>query len=107
MDPPSIPCVSRERLFCARNLISFNRNTENIAFELLGVNCDVLDNIKNLLDSQNSNEAFICTKCNMKLRKNIMPSVWVLNNLHVKEVPDEIKSLNMYKQILIQRAKTF
>ena len=36
-----------------------------------------------------------------------MPSTYILNNLFVKEIPDQLIVLNMCEKMLIQRAKAF
>ena len=50
---------------------------------------------------------FICKYCYLKIKDNYVPSMSILNNLEVVEMPKELSSLNMYETILIQRAKVF
>ena len=52
-------------------------------------------------------DSHICGYCLQCFKKFTLPSLCVLNNLIVTEVPDVIKCLNMYEKILIQRAKAF
>ncbi|XP_031785938.1 uncharacterized protein LOC116417348 [Nasonia vitripennis] len=105
-DPPTIPCISCERLFCARDIQHYDQNNAtNVAFELLGIERENL--FQKLKKLHNITDNSICRPCLTNLRKNIMPSNCILNNLFVGEVPEEIRSLNMIEKILIQRAKAF
>lgn len=54
-----------------------------------------------------SEREYICKYCLLKLKNNEMPPTCILNNFDSGNTPIEITELNMYENILIQRAKSF
>jgi|GEM_PF-3635344 len=102
IDPPLIACISCEKLCCKKNihLIDVSRNISygSMWAKLMDLVCKRLER-----DDIYS----ICRYCRDKFRKNEMPPTCILNELEVLPVPPEILNLNIYEQILIQRAKAF
>ena len=101
-DTSFIPCISCEKLWCKRNVTSFEI-LESKKFDSQQIWNRLMDHYKSLI----SETLFVCMFCYQKLSKSVMPSTCILINLEVKSVPDEIKCLNEYEKMLIQRAKAF
>ncbi|KAJ8671560.1 hypothetical protein QAD02_002819 [Eretmocerus hayati] len=114
LDPPRIPCVSCERL-CASHYVSpVEKHLEpNIAECLLGNGSQDLSEatcwkqLQDLYDPEEYMTSFICNHCSKYLKCNKIPSLSILNNLRTDEVLEEIRSLNRFEQMLIQRAEAF
>lgn len=49
----------------------------------------------------------ICNNCRGFLKKNKIPTLASINGLGVDEIPEVLEKLNIYEEILIQRAKCF
>jgi hypothetical protein len=49
----------------------------------------------------------ICDYCSGKLRANSIPPRFVLNGLETDPLPDELRDLNLFESIIIQKAKCF
>lgn len=103
MDPPRIPCISCERLFCERDIKYIDLSEP----ALWKVNNESWTHLMNYCKINRTADSHICQYCLQCFKKCTLPSLCVLNNLIVTEVPDVIKCLNMYEKILIQRAKAF
>lgn len=111
-DPPKTPCVSCERLLSIRSLklVSKVCNYFHSLPELLNINSAKINywnKLKNLYEPEDFNNGFICQHCIGNLKNYSIPSMSILNNLSVKNVPEEIKKLNDFEKMLIQRAKAF
>ena len=50
---------------------------------------------------------YVCQYCRTKLNSNTIPPRSTLNGLEVDDIPKELRSLNIFEQILIQKAKAF
>ncbi|KAJ8684987.1 hypothetical protein QAD02_020780 [Eretmocerus hayati] len=123
-DPPSIPCISCERLCTSRyvdrvekHLIEndfgyFGLKSTSLMYDLIGggerdVDETWWEKLQDLYDSQYSRESFICHFCIGKLKKNQLPSLSIMNGLLTDKTPPEIQTLNRFEDVLIQRAKAF
>ncbi|KAJ8674621.1 hypothetical protein QAD02_010407 [Eretmocerus hayati] len=123
-DPPSIPCISCERLCTSRyvdrvekHLIEndsgyFGLKSTTLMFDLIGggerdVDKTWWEKLQDLYDSQYFRESFICHFCIGKLKKNQLPSLSIMNGLFTDKIPPEIQTLNRFERVLIQRAKAF
>lgn len=57
---------------------------------------------------QNTENLKICNKCFYHIYKSeTIPLYSILNNMHIRRIPDEISCLNFYEKMLIQRSKCF
>lgn len=61
----------------------------------------------NRMNENRSEADELCTYCFQRLKNDEVPSTCILNNLDFGSVPPEIKNLNEFERILIQRAKAF
>ncbi|KAI5733727.1 hypothetical protein M8J76_015236 [Diaphorina citri] len=101
LDTPKNECMSCRRLLCLRDVTNVKRIRKPIVTE-------VWTKLQAFYDSNDITPSpYVCHTCIGKLRSNTMPSTCVLNDLHYAPVPDEIKNLNNFEKMLIQRAKAF
>ena len=111
-NPPTIECISCERLFSSKNITHISELRKNyIIPKLLDMELDPkIDYVKKLLDhcaQENVTETAICKTCCTALKNYKLPSMCILNNLSVSELPPELCNLNNYEKMLIQRMKSF
>uniref|UniRef100_A0A6V7J257 DUF6570 domain-containing protein n=1 Tax=Bracon brevicornis TaxID=1563983 RepID=A0A6V7J257_9HYME len=101
MDTPEVPCVSCQRLQCKR----YVKAISNLRKEIVN---RFWDDLIKFVDENNAYASeYIGDYCLSKFRSNRSPSICILNGLNTREVPLEMKTLNEYEKILIQRAKVF
>ncbi|KAJ8682316.1 hypothetical protein QAD02_018108 [Eretmocerus hayati] len=115
MDPPRIPCISCERLCTSKYSSPVTKHLNPTISEclLLGdgaqntAELSYWKQLQSMYDPEEFNSSFICNHCSNHLKKNHLPSLCILNNLRTDEVPEEIRTLNRFEKMLIQRAKAF
>ncbi|KAL7290831.1 hypothetical protein TKK_0015569 [Trichogramma kaykai] len=121
LDTPIIPCVSCERLFRSKSVEKAETLSKRedpseelleLEFErLIGVplkkNVTKIDLLERHCGPNGFDGKYVCTTCRPKVKNNEMPSMCVLNNMAVAEIPIEISNLNEFEKTLIQRAKAF
>ncbi|KAJ8669196.1 hypothetical protein QAD02_000455 [Eretmocerus hayati] len=115
MDPPRIPCVSCERLCTSKYTTPVVKHLDPTISECLLLGDEIPGNaelsywkqLQSLYDPEEFNNSFICNHCSGHLKKNRLPSLCILNNLRSDKVPQEIRTLNRFEKMLIQRAKAF
>ncbi|KAJ8688062.1 hypothetical protein QAD02_023857 [Eretmocerus hayati] len=114
MDPPRIPCVSCERLCTSKYTTPVEKYLEPQVCEYLLGNEDenstepsYWQQLRSLYGPGEFETGFICDHCSKYLKVNRLPSLCILNNLQTDTVPEEIRTLNRFEKMLIQRAKAF
>ncbi|KAJ8665655.1 hypothetical protein QAD02_007317 [Eretmocerus hayati] len=115
MDPPRIPCISCERLCTSKYTSPVAKHLDPTISECLLLGDGVQElaessywkQLQSLYDPEEFNNSSICNHCSGHLKKNRLPSLCILNNLRADGVPEEIKTLNRFEKMLIQRAKAF
>ncbi|KAJ8685608.1 hypothetical protein QAD02_021401 [Eretmocerus hayati] len=123
-DPPSIPCISCERL-CTSGYVDRTEKhlieTNSKFFGLKGNPINMLlgdmqedgrgmtwrEKLQELYEPEYFKDSFICHHCIGKFKVEQLPSSCILNNLFTDEIPLEIQTLNMFEKMLVQRAKAF
>ena len=105
LDVPKYPCISCDKLCFKRecsqvhrlHTVPSNRYWDNL-FEFI----ESRPNVDDGLPTGN-----ICHYCLQYFRSDKLPPRCILNNLEFGDIPEEIKILNPYEKVLIQRAKCF
>ncbi|XP_044742220.1 uncharacterized protein LOC123303484 [Chrysoperla carnea] len=101
LDTPKNECISCQKLFCLAQLRKLSALRKPIE-------SNVWERLKRFIEEKKiTSSNFICRLCLDYIRKNILPANCILNDLYVGEIPNELKKLNEYEKILIQRAKAF
>ncbi|KAJ8682162.1 hypothetical protein QAD02_017954 [Eretmocerus hayati] len=126
-DPPCIPCISCERLCTSKytdrvekHIIESNskyfalKSNNNLLVSMLGGSYEQRNDekswwerLQDLHEPENFRNSFICHHCIGKFKLDQLPSLCVLNNLFIDNVPIELQTLNRFEKMLIQRAKAF
>lgn len=111
-DPPTVPCISCERLYSRKNVKYIeDMSNINVICTLLNVQPDDSENyVQQLLDycpKEGIEDTTICNNCYNKLKTNTLPSMCILNNLFTPTMPQELADLNNFEKVLIQRVKAF
>ena len=105
LDLAKYPCISCDKLSFEREcrridrleVVPSNRRWQNL-LNIVNSRPDFDDNLPT---------GYICNYCLGYFKSNRLPPRCVLNGLDFGTVPEEIKILNPYEKVLIQRAKTF
>jgi len=105
LDVPKYPCISCDKLCCQQDcsqvgrlkVVPSNRHWENL-LQFTKSRPHSNDDLPN---------SYICDYCVGYFRSNKLPPRCILNGLDFGVIPEEIKVLNPYERILIQRAKCF
>lgn len=105
LDVAKFPCISCDKLCFKRECSQVNRlrsvpcnRNWDILFEFIESRPHFNDGLPT---------GYICHHCLEYFRSDKMPPRCILNGLDFGVVPEEIKVLNPYEKILIQRAKCF
>ena len=112
-DAPVIPCISCERLFSRKSIKDALKLKSSLLIpELLDYKFkkDKKNYLQLFLDhceKENISETTICETFLKSLKSYKLPSMCVLNNLSVPELPVELIRLNNFEKMLIQRMKAF
>ncbi|KAJ8677170.1 hypothetical protein QAD02_012957 [Eretmocerus hayati] len=65
------------------------------------------EQLQDLHEPESFRNSFICHHYIGKFELNQLPSLCVLNNLFIDDVPIELQTLNRFEKMLIQRTKAF
>lgn len=97
-DLPKNPCYSCERLFAMRDVSAIEKTLPKIK------DSSIWNELEKIVPE--SERLWLCHYCFRQLKLNKMPSTCILNDLFTDHIPMELRDLNEYEKLLMQRAKS-
>ncbi|KAL7290681.1 hypothetical protein TKK_0015436 [Trichogramma kaykai] len=111
VDTPIIPCIPYSRLFRSSSVKAaedlFTTPTTKQLIVGGPVENELIQSLKLRCGPNGLNGKYVCTNCFKNIKKNVIPSMSVLNNLSIVPLPNQLLALNDFEKTLIQRAKAF